>query len=112
MANVKYDINGEIVGLTSPTILPLDNLKISFPPNQDLHGQTGPYPAGKNLFDMYTAKRKDFYSINGNTGEETTNANAGYFTTLTKVSPNTTYTLSGVLTSNGTGIHYYNSNKE
>ena len=69
--------------------------------------------SGKNLFDKGEVVRKDNYYIDTD-GSEHTSSGSGYTTNYILLQPNTTYTISGNITSstNAWGIYCYNSSKQ
>lgn len=96
-----YDIlpsdteSGSIANFETDLALPLKSAIFDVNAIQDLHGQSGAYPAGggKNLFDVDNAP-----VLTGYIGSQTFNSNnSAARTTYVKISPSTTYTVQKIL---------------
>ena len=101
-AYLEHEKNSRIITLGDIELCKIGNYKDEFIRNN-----------GKNLFDKDNATYSADNYIKNNNGEETYNAGSGYTTSYIKVQPNTTYTISGKITTSNLGarIYYYTSNK-
>lgn len=102
-----------IVSFGTDMAADLKECKVHFLPKQDLHGYDKPWigGTGKNILDV--SNKKNGYYLK-DTGEETANANFGYTTSYTPVTPNATYTLSRNVGNHGAAysdIYCYDENK-
>lgn len=98
-------ISGNPLTLTDCAPINAESLVVELEPKQDLHGQSAPYVggAGDNIFDKDSAVY-GFWQSNG-----TYSSSTDYKTIYCKVTPNTTYAVSGISGWDNWRLCYFNT---
>ena len=100
--------SGDIAFITDgQSIIPVESLKVSLEPIQDLHGYDKPWSggAGKNKFDVdawiVLSRNSNFYSVSNDVVSVIANDASGLAGRFIQLAPNTEYTISFTNASSG-----------